>query len=413
MSSRSVDVLLVGGGVAGAACAAALREDGFSGTILLVGREPDPPYNRPPASKDYLAGRTTRDDALYHPFDWYAEHDVELLTRVSVMQLDPAAHEATLSTRETVAFGQALLATGANVRRLPVDGSQLEGIHYLRALRNADALREDVADAERVVLVGGSYIGSEVAATLTALGKQCAIVMQEEHPMATGFGATAGRHLGELLSSHGIEIHGGEVVERLEGGGERVERVVCASGLQLDAGAVVFGVGAVPDVMLARAAGLELGERGGVRCDDRLRTSAEGIYAAGDMCQYDSVIHGRPLRVEHWDVAIQQARTAAANMLGADRPHDTVPYFFSDLDDWMALEYVGAADQGWDEEVVRGRLDDGAFTLWYLRDRRVAAALSVGRSDDLVHARRLIASGTDVSARRAQLADPGSDLADV
>lgn len=413
MADRHADVLLVGGGVASASCAAALRKRGFDGSILLAAREPDPPYDRPPASKGYLAGREGREDVLYHPADWYSGNGVELLTRTSVMKLDAGVREASLSTKETVSFDQALIATGANVRRLPVDGADLEGIHYLRTLRNADAIRDGVADAERVVLVGGSYIGSEVAATLTTMGTRCAIVKQEEFPLSTAFGATAGRFFADVLSSHGVELFGSEQVERLEGSGESVARVVCAGGLELEADAVIFGVGAVPDVMLARGAGLELGEHGGVKCDARLRASAEGIYAAGDICQYDSVIHGRSLRIEHWDVAIQHGRTVAANMLGADTAHEAVPYFFSDLSDWCSLEYVGPADEGWDEEVVRGSLDDGAFSLWYLKDGRVAAALSVARAEDLQHARRLIAERVDVSGRRGELADPGSDLAEL
>ncbi|MBA3327893.1 MAG: FAD-dependent oxidoreductase [Solirubrobacterales bacterium] len=413
MADRHVDVLLIGGGVASASCAAALRDGGFEGSILLAGRESDPPYNRPPASKGYLAGTETRADALYHPAGWYEANDVELLTRASAMKLDAAGMEVRLATKETVRFDQALLATGANVRRLTVDGADLDGIHYLRALGNADAIRDDVPEGGRVVLIGGSYIGSEVAATLTSIGRRCTIVMQEEHPLSTGFGDTAGRWFGELLSSRGIEIHGGEQLERMEGSGDRVQRVVLAGGAQLGADAVVLGVGAVPDVMLAKAAGLELGEHGGVRCDSRLRTSAEGIFAAGDVCQYDSVVHGRPLRVEHWDVAVQQGRTVAANMLGADRAHEAIPYFFSDLSDWVSLEYVGPASAGWDEEVVRGSLEEGAFSIWYLKDNRLAAALSVGRSGDLDDARRLIASGADVGEQAAQLRDAGSDLSAI
>jgi 3-phenylpropionate/trans-cinnamate dioxygenase ferredoxin reductase subunit len=410
VADRHVDVLLIGGGVASASCAEALREGGFEGSVLLVGRETDPPYNRPPASKGYLCGKESREDALYHPADWYEANGIELRTRASAMKLDAAGKEVKLSTKETVSFDQALIATGANVRRLPVDGSDLDGIHYLRALGNADAIRDDVPEGGKVVLIGGSYIGSEVAASLTTIGRSCTMVMQEELPLSTGFGDTAGRWFGELLAGHGIEIHGGEQLERMEGSGERVERVVLAGGRELEADAVVLGVGAVPDVMLAKGAGLELGELGGVKCDSRLRTSADGIFAAGDMCQYDSVVHGRPLRIEHWDVAIEHGRTVAANMMGADRPHEAIPYFFSDLSDWASLEYVGPATEGWDEEVVRGSLDDGAFSIWYLKDGRVAAALSVERSDDLDHARRLIASGADVGGRKDALGDAGSDL---
>jgi 3-phenylpropionate/trans-cinnamate dioxygenase ferredoxin reductase subunit len=387
-----VDVLLVGGGVASAACATQLRDDGFAGSILLCGREPDPPYNRPPISKGYLLGEEDRAATLVHPVEWYAEAGVDLRTRVSVTKLDAAARVATLSTKDEVSFDRALIATGANVRRLPVDGSDLEGIHYLRALRNADVLRDDVADAERVVLVGGSYIGAEVAASLTKLGKKCSIVMLEDVVLSRGFGERAGRWLQGVLEAHGVQVHGGESVARFEGAGERVERVVCEGGLELDAEAVVLGVGAVPDVMLARAAGLELGATGGVACDAALRTSADGIWAAGDVCEYDSVVHGRRLRVEHWDVAIEQGKHVARAMMGAEGAYEVVPYFFSDLADWASLEYVGPAER-WDAEEVRGSLDAGQFSIFYSDRGRVVAALSVGRSEDLDEARRLIAAG--------------------
>ncbi len=411
MAARSVDVLLVGGGVASGACAEQLREEGFDGSILLVGRESDPPYSRPPISKGYLTGAESREDALYQPESWYAEHDVELLLRTSVTKLDAEQRVATLSTRDEVGYDRALLATGANVRRLTVDGCELEGLHYLRALRNADALREDVREAERVVLVGGSYIGTEVAASLTSMGKRCAIVMQEEVTLQAGFGDQVGRHFQSLLEAHGIEVHAGEALARFEGSDGRVRRVVCDSGLELDADAVVLGVGVTPEVTLARSAGLELGERGGVRCDARLRSSAEGLWAAGDICEYDSVVHGRALRIEHWDVAVEQGRTVARNMLGAEADHETIPYFFSDLADWSAMEYVGPA-ASWDAEVVRGAMAEGPFTVFYLDGGRVVAALTVGASDDLDHARRLIAAGTVLGEAGAEaLADPEADLA--
>jgi 3-phenylpropionate/trans-cinnamate dioxygenase ferredoxin reductase subunit len=406
---RHVEHLLIGGGVAAGYCATALREEGAEGAVLLVGRELDPPYDRPPCSKEYLQGRATREETYVHPADWYAENQVELLTRTSVMKLDPAARTAKLASKEEVSFDHALLATGANVRRLNVDGCDLEGIHYLRALGNADAIRSAAEQAEHVVLIGGSYIGCEVAASLTVLGKRCAIVMMEPVVLSRQFGETAGRFFQDRLQEHGIEVFGSDELERFEGDG-RVQRVVTKAGRVLPADLVVVGAGAIPDVMLARAAGLELGESGGVRADRFLRTSAPGVYAAGDMVEYDSVVHGRPLRVEHWDVAVNQGRTAALNMLGREQPHDVVPYFWSDLADWASLEYVGPALDGWDEEVVRGSLADAEFSIWHVKDGRVAAALAVGRSDDLEHARRLIVSGADVSGRIAELADVNGDL---
>jgi 3-phenylpropionate/trans-cinnamate dioxygenase ferredoxin reductase subunit len=420
MAVREVDYLLIGGGLASANCARWLREEGADGSVLLVGREPDPPYNRPDCSKGYLRGAETREEPLFRPNEWWAEQDVELLTRTSVTGLDLAARTATLSNKDEVAFGKALLATGANVRRLNVGGCELEQIHYLRTLGNADAIREGVADAEEVVLIGGSYIGCEVAASLTMLGKSCTIVMQEHATLERGFGAKVGRFIQELLESHGIRVHGDDELERFEGegtaagGGGRVAKVVTRHGLELAADAVVVGAGVAPDVQLALRAGLEIGERGGVRCSSRLESSVSGVFAAGDICEYDSVIHGgAPLRIEHWDVAFNHGKTAALNMLGRDVPHDIVPYFFSVLGDWGELEYVGPAF-AWDQEIMRGSFDDGSFTNWYLKDGAVKAALTFGRADDLDHARRLIAGARALAQdQRAALGDLDSDLAAV
>ena len=388
MADRTVDILLVGGGIASATAAHTLREQGFDGSILLVGREPHPPYHRPPCSKEYLRGEHGPEEAHVHPADWWEPNGVELLTRTSVLDLDTDARTAKLSTKEEVGFDRALIATGAMVRRLSIDGAQLEGVHYLRALGNADTIREESDGAEHVVCVGGSYIGSEVAASLTELGKQVTMVMLEDHPLERGFGTTAGRFFRRVLEEHGIEVVGGEEIARFEGD-ERVERVVTASGRELPAGAVICGVGATPDVMLARKAGLTLGEHGGVLCDSRLRTSAEGIYAAGEMCEYDWFVQGRLVRFDHEEVAAAQGVTAARNMLGADVAHDEVPYFFSDLSDWASLEYLGPA-YAWDDEQVEGSLDDGEFSIWYREGDRLRAMLSVGGAGDLDRARELI-----------------------
>jgi 3-phenylpropionate/trans-cinnamate dioxygenase ferredoxin reductase subunit len=389
VAERAVDHLLIGGGLASANCARWLREEGADGSILLVGRETDPPYNRPPLSKKYLSGGESRADVLFRPDEWWEEQRIELLTRTSVMKLDAHERRAKLSNGDEVIFDKALLATGANVRRLRVDGSDLDGIHYLRAFGNADAIAADASEAERVVLIGGSYIGCEVAATLTAMGKRCAVVMQEEVTLERVYGQEVGRFFQRVLEEHGVEINGSDELAGFEGTDGRVTRVLTAGGLSLEAGCVVIGSGVVPDVMLAKAAGLELGETGGVACSSRLETSVPGIYAAGDVCEYDSVVHGRRLRVEHWDVAFNQGKTVALNMLGRDVAHEEIPYFFSDLADWASSEYVGP---GSGEAVIRGSLDDGVFTAFYLdpESGAVTAALSVGRSDDLDEARRMI-----------------------
>lgn len=412
MADRSVDVLLAGGGAASVACAEELRTLGFEGSILLAGREMDPPYERPPVSKDYLRGSVDRAQTYLHPAEWWAAQGVELRTRTSVMKLDTEQRVARLSSKEDVGYGQALIATGANVRRLPVDGAQLEGIHYVRALGNADAIRRDAAQASSAVVVGGSYLGTELSASLVDMGLEVTNVFLEQVPLERHYGRTAGRWFAQRLEERGVRLVGGEALAAFEGGGpaERVSAVLTDGGGRFEGDMVVVAAGALPDVMLARGSGLELGSLGGVRCNARLRTSAEGVFAAGDMCEWDSALHGGPARVEHWEVARAQGRTVARNLLGEPVAHEEVPYFWSDLSDWASSEYVGVAGQhGWEEEVVRGSLDEGRFSIWFLRERRVVAALSVGRGEDLAPARALIASRREVEA--GQLADARSDLA--
>ena len=407
MAPREVDHLLIGGGLATAACAQTLREEGADGSILVVGRELDPPYHRPALSKAYLQGREDRTAGLVHPPGWWADQAVDLLTRTSVMKLDPAQRVATLSTKEQVRFGTALIATGAIVRRLRAPGADLEGIHYLRAFGNSDAIRADAEQASRVVLVGGSYIGCEVAASLvSAFGCECTILMQEKVNFERQFGGEVGSFFAGLLADHGVTIHGSDELDRFEGRDGRVSRVVSKGGVEIDCDCVVIGAGVMPDVMLARGAGLELGDTGGVKCSSRLETSVAGIYAAGDMCEWENPLFGRRMRVEHWDVAKEHGRTAALNMLGRDAPHEALPYFFSDMADWASMEYVGS---GSGEPVIRGSLESGEFTAFYLgTDGRVTAALTVGRSEELEHARRLIAEQSTPDPDL--LADPDAAL---
>jgi len=408
VADREVDFLIIGGGHAGYACAQALREGDAGGSILLVSREPDPPYDRTACSKGYLAGAASRDTVLLCPPEWWQEQRIELLPRTSVLKLATAEHRAALSNKETVAFGSALIATGAMVRRLRVEGGQRKGIHYLRALGNADAIRRDIQQAEHVVLIGGSYIGTEVAATLTALGKQCTIVMQEEVVLERTFGPEVGRTIQNLLEAKGITVFGGQEVDEFTGEEDRVGGVRTKAGLELPAQAVVVGAGVTPDVQLARSAGLELGESGGIKVNARHKTSASGIFAAGDVAEFESEIHpaGR-LRVEHWEVAAAQGRRAAAAMRGAELPGEEIPYFFSDLHDWLSYEYIGPARE-WDQVVTSGSLADGDFSAWYLHGGRVAAVLASGRPDELDRGRSLFGETVDPEELASQPAPPAA-----
>jgi 3-phenylpropionate/trans-cinnamate dioxygenase ferredoxin reductase component len=409
VATREVDHLLIGGGLASANCARWLREGGSEGSILLVGREPDKPYNRPPLSKGYLQAKESREDVLFRPDEWWEEQRIDVLTRTSVMKLDAEERVATLSNKDEIRFENALLATGSNVRRLRVDGCDLDGIHYLRAFGNSEGIRADAEERKRAVMIGGSYIGCEVAASLTAAhGVECQIVMLEDVTFEGFFGEKVGRFFQGALEEHGVKVHGGHEVERFEGDGERVTKVVTKGGLELECDFVVVGIGVTPDVSLAKSAGLAIGEQGGVKCSAELETSELNVYAAGDICEYDSPVHGKPMRIEHWDVAFNQGKTAAFNMLGRGLEHDVVPYFFSDLADWVSMEYVGP---GSGEPVIRGSMEDGEFLAFYLDEGQVKAALSVGRSDDLEQARRLLSERTQVDA--AVLSDLDADLSSV
>jgi NADH dehydrogenase FAD-containing subunit len=234
MATRKVDYLLIGGGLASANCARWLREEGAEGEILLVGREPDAPYNRPDCSKGYLRGEESREEPLFRPNAFWDEQRIELLTRTSVTGLDIEARTAKLSNKQEVAFGKALIATGANVSRLNVEGCELEQIHYLRTLGNADAIREGVADAEEVVLIGGSYIGCEVAASLTMMGKHCTIVMQEQ-TRSNGLRQAPPALLPGLLEAARRDDPRRRRARALRGGGRNVGRVITRGGLELDA----------------------------------------------------------------------------------------------------------------------------------------------------------------------------------
>lgn len=405
--TTAVDILLIGGGVASASAAAELRARGFGGSIALVTRELDAPYHRPPVTKGVLTGRDGDEVLPYHPPEWWEEQQIDLRVRSSVNALDTEARTATLASKEVLSYGSALVATGAMVRRLGVDGAQLDGIHYLRAPGNARALRADLGVAQHAVVIGGSFIGTEVAAALTTMGTRCTVLMQERRPLERVFGDAAGDFVASVLRGHGIEILSEEVVVAFEGE-ERVEAVRTASGRRIPADVVIVGAGAIPDVMLARRAGLALGETGGVACDRYLRTSAPDVYAAGDMCEYESDVHGCLLRVEHEDHAIEQGRTAARNMLGEEAPHVAVPYFWSELADWARLESLGPA-MHWDAEIVTGSVDSGQFTIWYTRDDRIVGTLSVGQPEVIEAARPLVSE----RASSARLRDWGLDPARV
>lgn len=398
MADRHIDHLLIGGGLASANCARHLRENS-DGSIMIVGREPEPPYNRPPLTKGYLAATEDREMDYFRPVGFWEEQQIELLTRMNVTELDPTAHEVTLMNKQVISYGNALIATGANVNQLHVPGMGQEGIHYLRAFGNSDSILEDLdALGRRVTLVGGSYIGCEVAATLSRHGCECNIVMLEDLPLSRTLGPQFGRWTQNHLEGLGITLHPGESLSSLGGDGERLTQVICESGLAIESDLVVIGAGVHPETALAAKAGLTLGERGGILTDQYLRSSAPDLFAAGDVAEWFSPAHQQHIRVEHWDVAFNHGKTAALNMLGGEVAHEVVPYFWSDLAD-LEIESVGPA-YSWDREIVRGDPASSSFSVWLIDGSRVAQVAAVGRPDDIETGRKLLAARKELTAEQ-------------
>ena len=397
--------VVVGAGLAGAKAAETLREEGFDGPVVLVGAEPERPYERPPLSKQYLLGRADRDSAFVHDAGWYAEHDVELRTGVRATRLDPAAHRLTLHTGEELGYARLLLATGASPRRLPVPGADLDGVRYLRTLADADRLRADLAGGgRRVVVVGAGWIGLEVTAAARSHGNTVTVVEPQPTPLHAVLGAEMGRVFARLHRDHGVELLTDTVVREIRGSGGRVTTVVTDGHAGLPADLVVVGVGVVPDSRVAAAAGLEVDN--GVVVDEALRSSAPDVHAAGDVASAFHPLYGRHVRVEHWANALNQGPAAARSMLGQEVVYDRVPYSYSDQYE-LGMEYSGLAGPG-DTVVCRGNPDDGEFIAFWTEDGRVTAGMNVNVWDVTAPIQRLIRSRRQVQA--ARLADPDTPL---
>ena len=397
--------VIVGAGMAGAKAAETLRDEGFDGRLVLLGAEPDPPYERPPLSKEYLRGEAEREQSQVHPAAFYAEHDIELRTGADVVALDPERRELALEGGERLAFDRVLLTTGAAPRRLSLPGTELDGVHYLRTLADSDALRARFGAGGKLVVIGAGWIGCEVAASARQCGMDVTVVAPDAVPLERVLGPEVGAIYRDIHLDHGTEMLLGTAVASFEGSAG-VERVRTQDGQTIDCDAVVVGVGATPRVGLAEAAGIETGD--GVLVDERLQTGAPGVFAAGDVANHLHPALGR-LRIEHWDNALHQGPAAARSMLGATDAYTRTPYFFSDQYD-VGMEYSGHAT-GSDRVVFRGEPATREFIAFWLREDRVVAGMNVNVWDVAEPIQRLIAAGRPVDARR--LADPGVPLEDV
>ncbi|MDQ4116122.1 MAG: FAD-dependent oxidoreductase [Actinomycetota bacterium] len=402
--------VIVGAGLAGAKAAEALRAEGYDGPLLLLGDEPERPYERPPLSKDQLLGTAGRDAMYVHPPGWYAEHGVELRTAVRAVALDPAAHVVEIDTGERVRYRALLLATGSSARRLPVPGADLDGVHYLRTAVDADRLRAGMdRPSGRLVVIGAGWIGLEVAAAARAHGHAVTVLDSAATPLLPALGPRMGAVFAQLHRDHGVDVRMGTGVRKLRGTTGRITAVVTDSGAECPADLVVVGIGAVPNTAVARAGGLHVED--GVTVDAGLRTSAPDVYAAGDVANAFHPHYGRHLRVEHWDNALHSGPAAARAMLGHEVTLDRLPYFFTDQYD-LGMEFTGVARP--DAALVVRRTDpadDGAFITFWLHEGRVEAGMNVNTWDVTGDIAALVRSRRPVD--QAELADPSVPLPDL
>jgi 3-phenylpropionate/trans-cinnamate dioxygenase ferredoxin reductase component len=366
-------IVIIGSGMAGGNAAATLRDEGFSGPVVLLSREPGVPFGRPPLSKTYLRSEEDLTGWYVRPAGWYAEHDVELRNGVVVAAVDPAAHTVTLDSGAEIRYEKVLIATGGRNRRIEADGADLPGIHYLRTVAQCDAIKQEAVRGRTAVIVGMGFIGCEVAASLTQLGVRVTAVFPGRDPLERVLGDQVAGVMSAIHRANGVELLAGEQVAAFEGT-SRVEAAVTRSGRRIECDFAVAGVGIEPDIPTV---GVE--QQNGILVDERCRASAPDVYAAGDLANIQHPLFGR-VRVEHYNNAEKQGAAAARSMLGSTAPYDYVYSFWSDQYDHK-LEYVGHVDK-WDQFVVRGSVRDGKLIGIYLVDGIVRAAVGLDRGGD-------------------------------
>ncbi len=386
--------VILGASLAGAKAAAELRERGFDGRVVLVGAESERPYERPPLSKEYLQGKSERQKAYVHDEGFYDQQDIELRLGTAAESIDPASATVSLAGGEELPYDALLLTTGAQPRVISVPGAELDGVHYLRTFDDCDALRARLgAGSGRVAVVGAGWIGSEFAASARSAGLDVTVIDPLALPNERVFGAEVGAFYRDVHLSHGVEMVLEDGVDRLEGDGS-VSAVRTASGRRVECDFAVIGVGVIPRVGLAEAAGLTV--ENGVQVDAALKTSAANVFAAGDVANAWHPFYDRHIRVEHWANALNQGPAAARSMLGEAVSYDRIPYFYSDQYD-VGMEYSGYTT-AWDEVVFRGDREGGEFVAFYLADGRVVAGMNVNVWDVNEHVQALIRSRRRVDA---------------
>ena len=368
-------IVIVGGGLAGGNAAATLRDEGFQGRVVLVGREPGIPFGRPPLSKTYLRSEEDLDGWYVRPADWYDEHDVEMLAESSVVSVNPAAHSLVLDSGEELEYQKVLIATGGRNRRLGIPGAQLPGVHQLRAVAECDAIKREAVANRHAIVLGMGFIGCEVAASLTQLGVRVTAVLPQRVPLERVLGKEVGAAVGAFHRANGVELLAETQITAFEGT-ERVQAAVTAAGDRVACDFAVVGIGIEPEIPTFAS---PVAQENGILVDELCRTSAADVYAAGDVANQLHPLFGR-VRVEHYNNGEKMGRAAARSMLGSTSPYDYIHTFWSDQYDHK-LEYVGHATK-WDDFVVRGSLEEGKLIGFYLLDGLLQAAVGLDRGGD-------------------------------
>jgi len=397
---------IVGGGLAGAKAAEALRDKDFDGHVVLFAAEEHLPYERPPLSKEYLAGKKVLADFTVATSTWYRDHHIELQVGTEVSAIDPRTHTVSLPDGGTVRYDKLLLATGSRPRRPPIPGADADGVYYLRTVDDADALNSALAEGSSLAVIGGGWIGLEVAAGARERGVNVTVVEMAELPLM----ATLGREVGEVFATlhrqHGVDLRLGAAVREITTVDGKATGLTLGDGSTVDADAVLVAVGAAANTELAQRAGLALGD-GGVLVDSSLCTSDPDIFAVGDIAAAEHPLFGMRIRTEHWANALKQPAVAAAGMLGKPGQYTELPYFFTDQYD-LGMEYVGHAPR-YERVVFRGDVDTREFTAFWLdTDNRVLAGMNVNIWEGLDDIKSLISSRAPVDPDR--LADPQQPL---
>jgi 3-phenylpropionate/trans-cinnamate dioxygenase ferredoxin reductase component len=400
--------VIVGASLAGAKAAETLRAEKFTGPVVLIGAENELPYERPPLSKDYLQGKSPREKIYVHPEQWYRENDVELRLGVAVTAIDRAAHQVTLADGSAQPYAKLLLTTGSSPRRLPVPGTDLDGVAYLRTVGDSDRIKAALESATRVTVIGAGWIGLEAAAAARTAGAAVTVVEVAALPLLQVLGPEVAQVFADLHRDHGVDLRLGTGVAEITGTGNRASGVRLTDGTEVDADLIIVGVGIAPNTELADGAGLQVAN--GIVVGADLRTSDPDIYAAGDVASAFHPLLGKHIRVEHWANALNQPQTAASSMLGQQVSYDRVPYFYTDQYD-LGMEYSGYVEPGGYAQVVfRNDTAGREFIAFWIDSRsRVLAGMNVNVWDvnDAIEA--LVRSGRP--ADPDLLSDPAVDLA--